>query len=263
MKKLITCLFILLAGLRLSAQAAGDLDSLKQKLQVTKDSLKGPIYVEIANQYLLKNDTIHSRRFKYYNQTEALNYTMLALHNFSNISDTLGLRTCYNSLAKIYRQQYRYIQAKWFILQSNAISRQKKDVSNIITSLIELSAIKADMKDYKWAMHDLNEALALSVKNKDPQKESAVQVGYAGLYRQMKDFDNAALAIKRHEEIDDSIHQAQIDRLARINTQDSLRIKKQDSIIIKKKVLASSKKTPPAGKKKPSKTSSVKRIASL
>ncbi|MEZ2338866.1 hypothetical protein AB6735_24680 [Mucilaginibacter sp. RCC_168] len=262
MKKLITCLFILLAGLELSAQAH-DLDSLKQKLQVTKDSLKGPIYVEIANQYLLKNDTISSRRFRYYNQLEALNYTMLALHNFSNISDTLGLRTCYNNLAKIYRQQYRYIQAKWFILQSNAISRQKKDVPNIITSLIELSAIKADMKDYKWAMRDLNEALTLSVKNKDPQKESAVQVGYAGLFRQMKDFDKAALAIKRHEEIDDSIHQAEIDRLARVNTQDSLRIKKQDSTMVKKKVLASSKKTPISGKKKPSKTGSVKRIASL
>ncbi len=262
MKKLITCLFILLAGLELSAQAH-DLDSLKQKLQVTKDSLKGPIYVEIANQYLLKNDTISSRRFRYYNQLEALNYTMLALHNFSNISDTLGLRTCYNNLAKIYRQQYRYIQAKWFILQSNAISRQKKDVPNIITSLIELSAIKADMKDYKWAMRDLNEALTLSVKNKDPQKESAVQVGYAGLFRQMKDFDKAALAIKRHEEIDDSIHQAEIDRLARVNTQDSLRIKKQDSIIVKKKVLASSKKAPTSSKKKPSKTGSVKRIASL
>jgi tetratricopeptide (TPR) repeat protein len=263
MKKLITCLFILLAGFRLSAQAAGDLDSLKQKLQVTKDSLKGPIYVEIANQYLLKNDTISSRRFRYYNQVEALNYTMLALHNFSNISDTLGLRACYNNLSKIYRQQYKYIQAKWFILQSNAISRQKKDVPNIITSLIELSAIKADMKDYKWAMRDLNEALTLSVKNKYPKNESAVQVGYAGLYRQMKDFDKAAVAIKRHEEIDDSVRQAEIDRLARITTQDSIQLKKRDSIIVKKKVLASSKKAPTSSKKKPSKTASVKRIASL
>ncbi|MDR6941222.1 hypothetical protein [Mucilaginibacter pocheonensis] len=255
MKKLITCLFILLTGLQLSAHA-GDLDSLKQKLQVTKDSLKGPIYIAIADQYLLKNDTITSRRWKFLNQLEALNYTMLALHIYSNYEDTLGLRTCYNSLSKIYRLQRKYIQAKWFILQSNSISRHKKDTPNVITSLIELSAIKGDMEDYKLAMRDLNEALTLSVKRKDPKSESAVQVGYAGLYRQMKEFTKASLAIKRHEEIDDSIHKAQVDSLARITAQDSLQIKKRDSVIVKKKVYISKSK-------KPYKQGSAKRIVSL
>lgn len=255
MKKLITCLFVFLAGLQLSA-SAGDLDSLKQKLQITQDSLKGPIYIEIANQYLLKNDTISSRRWKYLNQLDALNYTMLALHVYSNYEDTLGLRTCYNNLSKIYRLQRRYVQAKWFILQSNSISRQKKDTPNVIASLIELSAIKGDMEDYKLGMRDLNEALALSVKSKDPKNESAVQVGYAGLYRQMKEFTKASEAIKRHEEIDDSIHKAELDRLAGINKQDSIKIKKKDSAIAKKKVYTSrSKKT--------SKPGSTKRIASL
>jgi tetratricopeptide (TPR) repeat protein len=258
MKKLITCFFILLAGFQLSAHAGelDRLDSLKQRLQITGDSLKGPIYIEIANQYLLKNDSISSRRMKFLNQLEALNYTMLALHNYSNINDSLGLRSSYNNLSKIYRLQRKYVQAKWFILQSNTISRQKKDVPNIITSLIELSAIKADMEDYKWAMRDLNEALALSVKSKDPKNESAVQVGYAGLYRQMKEYTNAAAAIKRHEVIDDSIRQAELDRLAKINTQDSVKIKKQDAAIVKKKAYTSSKK-------KSYKPNSAKRIASL
>jgi tetratricopeptide (TPR) repeat protein len=255
MKKLITCIFILLAGLQLSAHA-GDLDSLKQKLQITKDSLKGPVYIEIANQYLLKNDSTSSRRLKFLNQLEALNYTMLALHNYSNISDTLGLRTSYNNLSKIYRLQRKYIQAKWFILQSNTISRKKKDVPNTIVSLIELSGIKADMEDYKLAMRDLNEAFTLSIKSKDPKNESAVQVGYAGLYRHMKEYTKASVAIKRHEFIEDSILKGELDRLAQINTQDSIKIKKQDSAISKKKVLISSKK-------KTSKPGSVKRIASL
>jgi len=160
---------------------------------------------------------------------------MLALHNYSNINDSLGLRSSYNNCSKIYRLQRKYVQAKWFILQSNTISRQKKDVPNIIASLIELSGIKADMEDYKWAMRDLNEALTLSVKSKDPKNESAVQVGYAGLYRQMKEYTKASAAIKRHEFIDDSIRQAELDRLAKINTQDSIQIKKKDSAIVKKK----------------------------
>jgi tetratricopeptide (TPR) repeat protein len=255
MKKLITCLFILLAGLQLSAQV-NNLDSLKQKLQLTSDSLKGPVYIDIANQYLLKNDSTSSRRMKFLHQMDALNYTMLALHTYSNYSDTLGLRASYNNLSKIYRLQRKYVQAKWFILQSNTISRQKNDVPNTIVSLIELSGIKGDMEDYKWAMADLNKALALSVKSKDAKSESAVQVGYAGLYRQMKDFESAATAIKRHELIDDSIHQAEIDKLARVATQDSVKIKKQNSVVTKKKAYSSSSK-------KSYKTSSVKRIASL
>ncbi len=242
MKKLLTCLIlILLAGSKLSAYA-GDLDSLKQKLQITSDSLKGPIYTQIADHYM-HYDTIANRHVRYYYQGEALNYTMLALHIYSGNNDTLGLRTCYNNLSKIHRAQRNFSQAKWFILQSNTISRQKHDVPNIIASLIELSAIKGDIKDYTLAMRDLNEALKIAVKNKDPKNESAVQVGYADLYRHMKDYDKASLAIKRHEEIDDSIRKAEeLAKLAIVVKQDSVQIKKQDSIIIKKKVYTSSYK---------------------
>jgi tetratricopeptide (TPR) repeat protein len=254
MKKLITCIFILLTGLQLSAQASGDLDSLKQKLQITSDSLKGPIYIEIANQYL-KIDT-SSRRIRFRNQLEALNYTMLALHNYSGRNDSLGLRTCFNSLSKIYYLQRKFVQAKWFVLQSNGISRQKNDIPNIITSLIELSDIKAEIKDYNLAMRDLNEALALSLKTKNLKSESAVQVGYAGLYRHMKEFTKATIAIKRHEFIDDSIQKDEIARLAKLNTRDSVQIKKQDSVIVKKKAYTSRPK-------KAFKPNSGKRIASL
>jgi len=239
MKKLLTCLiFTFLAASKLSAYA-GDLDSLKQKLQVTSDSLKGPIYTQIAAEYL-NYDTVKNKHVRYYYQGEALNYTMLALHVYSGNNDSLGLRTCYNNLSKIYRSQRKFPQAKWFILQSNTISRQLKDVPNIISSLIELSAIKSDIKDYKLAMRDLNEALNLAVKNKDPKSESAVQVGYAGLYRHMKDYDKAVIAIKRHEFIDDSIRNGEVEKLAIIAKKDSVQIKKQDSVIAKKKVYTSS-----------------------
>jgi tetratricopeptide (TPR) repeat protein len=255
MKKLFTCLIlILLAGSKLSAYA-GDLDSLKQKLQLTSDSLKGPIYTQIAAQYLTY-DTVVNRNLRHYYQGEALNYTMLALHTYSSINDSIGQRNCYNVLSKIYRSQHKYIQAKWFILQSNTISRQKHDVPNIIASLIDLSVIKSDIKDYTLAMRDLNEALTLSVKNKDPKNESTVQVAYASLYRQMKDYDKASIAIKRHEAIDDSIHKAEVDRLAMINKRDSIHIKKQDSVIVKKKVYTSSFK-------RGSKLNSARRTVSL
>jgi tetratricopeptide (TPR) repeat protein len=243
MKRLITLLFILTAAFKLSAHA-GDLDSLKQKLQVTSDSLKGPIYTQIAACYL-NYDTVSTRRMKYYFQTEALNYTMLALHNYSSYNDTLGLRTSFNALAKVYRSQRKFSQAKWFILQSNTISRQRKDTLNIITSLIELAAIKSDIKDYKLSMKDLNDALTLSLKTHDPKKESVVQVGYAELYRKMNDYDKAAVAIKRHEFLDDSLNQVTVDSIAKVAAADSIKIKKQDSAVAKKKVYTSNSRRRP------------------
>jgi tetratricopeptide (TPR) repeat protein len=255
MKRLFTCLAIILfAGSKLSAHAA-DLDSLKQKLQITSDSLKGPIYTEIAGHYM-HYDTVLNRHVRYYYQGEALNYTMLALHIYSSNSDSLGMRTCYTNLAKIHRDQRNFSQAKWFILQSNAISRQKHDIPNTITSLIELAAIKSDIKDYKLAVADLNEALKIAVKSKDARSESAVQVGYADLYRHMKDYDKAALAIQKHEAIDDSIRKAEEAKLAVVVKQDSVQIKKQDSVITKKKVYTSNFK-------RGSKLSSAKHTVSL
>jgi hypothetical protein len=101
MKKIFTLtLFILLAASKLFADTH-DLDSLKTRLQLTTiDSLKGNIYKQIAAQYL-QYDTIKHSGVKRYYQSEALNYTMLALHNYSYYADTLGMRTCFDYLAKV------------------------------------------------------------------------------------------------------------------------------------------------------------------
>ncbi|AYL94620.1 hypothetical protein [Mucilaginibacter celer] len=243
MKRLITLFIITTAAFNLPAHAS-ELDSLKQKLQITSDSLKGPIYTQIAAHYL-GYDTVSTRRMKYYFQTEALNYTMLALHSYSAYNDTLGLRTSFNALAKVYRSQRKFSQAKWFILQSNTISRQRKDTLNIIASLIELAAIKSDIKDYKLSMLDLNDALALSLKTHDPKKESIVQVGFAELYRKMNDYDKAAIAIKRHEFLDDSLNQVTVDSVTQVNMAKTIELKKKDSILAKKKVLTSNYKRRP------------------
>lgn len=256
MKKLILFVLIFTTGFKLSAHANDELDSLKQKLQLTADSLKGPVYTQIASKFI-HFDTVLNKNLRYYYQKEALNYTMLALHSYSSTDDTLGLRTSFNNLSKIYKAQGKFSQAKWFTLQSTAISRQRNDTANIVSSLIELSTIKTEIGDYKLAMRDLDEALALAVKNSDPKNESAVQLGYAGLYREMKEFSKATIAIQRHEFIEDSlVHKAQQDSLTLVNMQDYIMIKKQDSIIAKKKAYISSYK-------KSSKTSSAKRIASL
>src|SRR6187402_2543586 len=176
MKKLALLILLSFTVFRLSAHtlyadstqqysATTPLDSLKQIVKITEsDSLKAGVYAQIAAQYL-KYDTISSKKAKANYQNEAVNYTMLALHGYSKYNDTLGMRTCFNNLAKVYRSQRKFSQAKWFILQSNTISRTLNDSPNIITSLLELANIKMDIKDYSLAMRDLNEALQLTTKH--------------------------------------------------------------------------------------------------
>ena len=225
-------------------------DSLKQELDaIVDDSLKAPIYTQIASEYI-KYDTVRNKKQRHVYQNLAISNTMSAIHYYSKYDDTTGLRVSFDMLTKVYHTQHKYTQAKWFILQSNTLSRAKNDNPNIISSLIELSSIKSDIKDYKLAMRDLNEALTISSKNHYPKQESQVQLHYALLYNVMKDYTKATIALKRHNAIDDSIKRdEEAKMMAKLNMKDSLQLMKKKLYII--------------GNKKSYKISSSKRIASL
>ena len=204
-------------------------DSLKQELNaIVDDSLKAPVYTQIAVEYL-KHDTVKNKKQRHAYQNEVINNTMSALHYYSKYNDTTGLRISFDALAKVYHAQHKYPQAKWFILQSNSLSRIKNDNPNIIASLMELASIKTDIKDYTLAMRDLNEALVISARNHMPQQQSQVQLHFALLYNVMKNYAKATIAMKRHNAIDDSIKKDEEARMmAKLNTKDSLQqIKKK------------------------------------
>lgn len=224
---------------------------LKQQLSlVTNDTLRGAYYQRIADYYLLKYDSVSTRKTRLAYQESAIEYTMKALHGFSRYSNSRGLRTCYNNLARVYKDQRKFSQAKWFILQSNTLSRQWNDVPNIISSLVVLADIKMAIKDYSLAKGDLEEALSLSAQNKFAQQESIVQVSFSNLYTYLKDPKKAAQALKRHDFIEDSLVKADdARRMAELKTQDSTRQ-------VKKKLLTS------VGKNN-LKTNSARKIVSL
>jgi len=221
-------------------QSLNNIDSLKKQLQVSvNDSLKGHIYTQIAGQYM-KFDTIKNKQTRVEYQDAAIANTLKALHYFSKYNDTIGLRTCFDNLARVYHAQKKIPQTKWFILQSNSLSRALNDKPGIITSLMELAALKAEIRDYTLAMRDLNEALALSSQNHYASQESQVQLSYAMLYTSMKNPAKSAKALKRHLAIDDSIKKAEEAILiAKIKAADALeQIKKKESMLNSKKPYA-------------------------
>ena len=258
MKKLFILITFLLAATTFTAHAHVDenssIDSLKQKLQLTtNDTLKGAIYTQIAAEYL-KFDKQPNRNLKAYYQTEAIHYSLLALHNYSYYEDTTGMRGSFDDLARVYVAQRKFSEAKWFTLQSNKISRQVKDIPNIISSLVKLSAIKMELKEYKMAMRDLNEALKWSTANKLPALEAVVQQNYAYLYNRQKDYEKGDAAEKRATEIAQQMQRDETKPV--IITFDNSPVKdKKPAVSKKKKVLVAAKK--------PAKAIPVKKLASL
>lgn len=227
-----------------------NISALKEQIGlVTNDTLKASLYQQIAN-YYLKYDSIPSKKTKQTYQEAAIDYTIKALHAYSRYNDTPGLRMSFNNLVKVYVDQKKYSQAKWFVLQSNTMSRQQKDAANIIATLVELANIKMAIKDYSLAQRDLDEAKTLSMQNHFPKQESAVQQSYATLYTKLNKPKEAAAALKRHDFIEDSITKAaDAQRLAALKSQDSTQQAK--------------KKLYTSASRKVLKTSSDKKIVSL
>src|SRR3569833_419773 len=106
------------------------IDSLKKALgTVEDDSLKALLYSKIAAQYL-KYDSTASKKDRHTYQNEAITNTLSAIHHYSKYDDSVGLRNSFDVLARVYHIQHKYIQAKWFIIHSNSISRVINDNPN-------------------------------------------------------------------------------------------------------------------------------------
>jgi tetratricopeptide (TPR) repeat protein len=228
-----------------------NLDSLKQQLKVSaSDTVKALIYTRIALKYL-DYDTISNNQKRLYYQNQAINYTLQAIRQYSIYNDSTALRISFDHLAKVYASQQKYSQAKWFILQSNTLSRAKNDTPNIISSLLTLATIKSDINDNDLAMRDLDEALQLSITTRSPKTETEILKNYALLYSKLQNYPKEAMVLKKRDSLLDSIRKSDEAQLAKA----ALRAK-TDSLQNKKKVFSSNIR-------KLYKNSSSRKIASL
>lgn len=76
-----------------------------------------------------------------------------------------AMRAGFDSLANFYFSQNRFSEAKWYVLRSNAISRQQKNYAQIIGSLMVLADVKSNLGDFKQADEDLSEAKVIAVSH--------------------------------------------------------------------------------------------------
>lgn len=104
--------------------------------KINKAELDRSEYSFQAAENIVMRSAQHNMRFRVYSD---------ASYNFS-------------ALAKLYIQQNRYSEAKWYLLQSNILSRQQNDDKHTIANLMDLALIKSDLGDYSQARQDQNEA---------------------------------------------------------------------------------------------------------
>jgi hypothetical protein len=85
----------------------------------------------------------------------------LAKHNMSWRIYNLASYN-FSDLAQVYIKMHRFSEAKWYLLQSNNISREEHDDKHTIANLVSMSIVKTDLGDRISARADLLEALDLA-----------------------------------------------------------------------------------------------------
>lgn len=119
----------------------------KIKIAATPDnfSVQPIVYAEStfvleAEEAVLMKTVKHNMSWRIYN---------VASYNFSD-------------LAYVYMKLHRFSEAKWYLLQSNTISREENDDKHTIDNLVSLAEVKTDIGDTASARADLVEARGLA-----------------------------------------------------------------------------------------------------
>ncbi|MBE9661896.1 hypothetical protein [Mucilaginibacter myungsuensis] len=185
-----------------------NITTLKQEIGlVYNDTLRAALYQKVISRWL-GYDSISIRTTKRYYQDEAIEFTMKALHTYSKMGNPDGMQLSYTNLAKVYKDQRVFPQAKWFILQANTIAREEKNYKNIINTLIDLAGIKRAVNDHEMAVDDLNEALRIASQRGLLKQEAAVQSNLAVVYGELNELTKSSNAAKRRDAIEDSIRKS-------------------------------------------------------
>jgi len=117
-------------------------------------------YSLVAQEKMLIKSAKHNMSWRIYN---------VASYNFSD-------------LAQLYIKMHRMSEAKWYLLQSNYISRGENDDKHTITNLISLAFIKENGGDLVSARADLIEAhdMAQAKGMKDKVEEIDKKIALLG-----------------------------------------------------------------------------------
>jgi len=139
-------------------------EALKYNQAIVKSALESGNNRYLAEAYMNLVDIWSAQ--KKFKEAETLIMGKLLALNYYKLKDYVGTIRCYTQLAKIYQQQKRFSEAKWFYIQSNMLSRKINNTPGIVNSLINLAHVKMSIGHHSLALKDFREAERLSISNK-------------------------------------------------------------------------------------------------
>lgn len=154
-------LFVLFCTLSFPASAQWSLFKKHERLPLLE---KGTLSVKIGNTVTLKTSISPPRvyglppsRSDFSLEAEEAIVMKAAQHNM-RFRQYQAASYNFNDLARLYVQQNRFSEAKWYFLQSCLLSRQFNNDKLTISNLSNLAMVKSSIGDFILAQQDLVEA---------------------------------------------------------------------------------------------------------
>jgi two-component sensor histidine kinase/Tfp pilus assembly protein PilF len=181
---------------------------------------------------------------------DALNYYAEAERLYLLNGDSSGLYPIWSNTAKVYMDRNDFEKAYEFNLKSIQVTDDNRTVTDQVTDRILMTNILVKMQRFAEAEKYGLEGLAISQKNKLPERRQYIYEALANLYFQKNDFKNAYTYTASYRDLRDSLisdSKAQqiaemetaykVEKTNKENTQLKLDIEQKKNIELRKKRL--------------------------
>lgn len=139
-----------------------------------------------------------------YNEAET-DIIRKALPLFSSVGNKRGRMLCFTTLSELYITQKRYSEAKWYLLQADALTDFLKDKEAKVANLIKLAEVKNAIGDYDLALDDYRFAEQLASENNYTDKLAEIKGEIGETYWKMGNYTAANNALKEYTLLRDTL----------------------------------------------------------
>jgi tetratricopeptide (TPR) repeat protein len=121
-----------------------------------------------------------------------------ALPLFSSVGNKHGRMLCFTTLGELYTIQKRYSEAKWYLLQADALTDFLNDKQSKVANLIKLAEVKNAIGDHDLALEDYKLAEQLASENNYKDKLAEIKGEIGETYWKMGNYTAANNALNEY-----------------------------------------------------------------
>lgn len=128
-----------------------------------------------------------------------------ALPLFSSVGNKHGRMLCFTTLGELYSIQKRYSEAKWYLLQADALTDLLNEKQAKVANLLKLAEVKNAIGDHDLALDDYKLAEQLASENNYTDQLAEIKGEIGETYWKMGNYTAANNALKEYTRLRDNI----------------------------------------------------------